>query len=330
MAGELWRSYFQIGKESTPGTGVDATRRMYFDIDGSNFTRERPPRPHKFATGTRDNTRAFTLGNTVVGGAVSMPLSASELIELLLMTIKGGVTPSEVTASETYLWTFTPGESLDPATMEWFDGARAWEANGVYGNTLKIEFSVDGEAKVSSDLFGMALATSSMTSSLSERTPDFIEGWETNVYLDSFGGTPGTTQLTGTVINGSIEISNGLERKYFAENTQDAGAITIGELEVKAKLLFEASNAASATEFSNWDNVTKRLLRLEFGQNELLEGSNYKFVTVDLPGAWDAVNLGSTDKNTRAYEMSMQYVYDTTNAYGLQIRAQNARSAAWT
>ncbi len=327
MAGELWRSYFQIGKETTPGTGVAATRRMYFDVDGSVFTRERPPRPHKFATGSRDNVRAFTLGNTVVGGSVAMPLSASEIIELLLMTIKGSVTPTG--AGTPKLWTFTPGTSLDPATVEWYDGARAWEANGVYGNMLKFEGSVEEEAKVTCDLFGLSLATTTMTGALSERVPDFIEGWETSVYVDAFGGTPGSTQLTGTVINWSVEINNGLERKYFAENTQDAGAITIGELEVKASLLFEASPAAAATEFSNWDAATKRLVRLEFGQNEVIDGADKKYVAIDLPGAWDAFNLGSTDKNTRAYELSLQYVYDTTNAFGLQILAQNARSAAW-
>jgi len=52
-------------------------------------------------------------------------------------------------------------------------------------------------------------------------------------------------------------------------------------------------------------------------------------VTIDLPGAWDGVDLGGTDKGTRVYEMSLQYIYDPTNAYGLQIRCQNARETAW-
>jgi hypothetical protein len=327
MAGELWRSYFQIGKETTPGTGVPATRKMYFDKDNSGFTKEQPPRPKKFATGTRDNVRAFTLGNTVVGGKVQMPLSASEIIELLLMTVAGGVTPTG--AGVTKLWTFTPGETLDPATIEWQDGARAWEANGVYGNTLKIEGSVEGEAMVTSDLFGLSLASTTMTGALTDRTPDFIEGWETALYIDAIGGTPGTTQVSDTLINWSIELNNQLERKYFAQNTKDAGGVTIGEIELKATLLFEAAASAALTEFDNWNAATQRLVRFEFGQNEVIDGSDKKFVTVDMPGAWDALNLGSTDKNTRAYEMSLQYVYDVTNGYGLQIRAQNDRSAAW-
>jgi hypothetical protein len=71
------------------------------------------------------------------------------------------------------------------------------------------------------------------------------------------------------------------------------------------------------------------LVRVEFGQNEVISGADKKFVTVDIPGAWEAVDLGGTDEGTRAYEMSLQYIYDTTNLFGLQIRAQNARTTAY-
>lgn len=328
MAGELWRSYFQIGKELTPGTTVAATRRMYFDVDGSRLSRERDPRPHRFATASRDNVRAFTLGSTTVGGAVKLPLSASEIIELLLMSINGGVTPTGAGAVK--LWTFTPGNSLDSATLEWYDGARAWEAGGCLANKIKFSGNVKDAAMFEAEIFGLNWATTSMTGALAERTPDIIEGWETSLYVDAFEGTPGSTAVPGTLINWDIEIENGLARKYFADNTQDAGAITIGELGVTAKLTYEASPAAAATEFSNWDGVTQRLVRLMFGNNEVIDGSDKKFISVDIPGAWDAFDLGGTNENTRTYELGLQYVYDPTNAFGLQIRAQNARATAWS
>lgn len=326
MSGELWRGYWQIGKETTPGTGVAATRRMYF-ADDSKLTREREPRPHRFATGSRDNVRAFTLGPIVAGGTLKMPLSASEIIELLLLGVKGSVTPAA--GANGQLWTFTPGTTLDAATAEWYDGARAWEANGVYGNKIKFSGSVKGENTVESDIFAMALDSTTMTGSLAERTPDFIEGWETKLFIDTFGGTPGSTQVTGTLLNWDVEIDNQLGRKYFANNTLNLGAVTVGELMLTAKLTFEASAAAAATEFSNWNAATKRLVRLDFGNNELIGGSEYKFVTLDIPGAWDAIDLGGSEDNTRVYELSLQYVYDPTNAYGLQIRCQNARATAW-
>ena len=326
MAGELWRGYFQAGKETTAGTSVAATRRMYFTPD-SSFTREREARARRFSTGSRDNVRAFTNGPVVVGGTVKTPLSASEIIELLLMGIKGGVTPTG--ASTPKLWTFVPGTSLDAATIEWYDGARGWDIGGCYADSLKFSGSANGEAMVEAAIFGMNMEIATPTTSLSERVPDFIEGWETKLYVDSFGGTAGSTAASGVLVNWEVEITNGLGRKYFADNTKNAGAITINELEVKAKLTYEASATAAATEFANFDAATKRLVRLEFGQNEVISGSDKKFVTIDIPGAWEAVNLGGTDENTRVYELSLQYVYDTTNAYGVQIRAQNARATAW-
>lgn len=327
MAGELWRQYWQIGEETTAGTTVAATRRMYFNSENSRAARERPARPKKFATATRDNVRAMTLGSTEVSGQIEMPLSASEVIELLLMGIKGNVSPTG--AGTAKLWTFTPGETLDPATLEWYDGARGWDIGGCYVSKLTFEGSVEDEAMVKADLFAMNMAIATPTGSLTERVPDFIEGWETKLYIDSFGGTAGTTPVTGTLINWSVEIDNQLERKYFANNTQNAGALPIGELMISAKLTFEAAPAGTATEYGYWDAVTKRLVRLEFGQNEVIDGSDKKFVTIDLPGAWDGVDLGGTDKGTRVYEMSLQYIYDVTNAFGLQIRAQNARATAW-
>lgn len=328
MAGELWRQYWQIGKETTPGTTVAATRRMYFNVENSRLARERGARPHKFATASRDNTRAFTLGSTEVSGEIEVPLSASEILELLLMGINGGVTA--VGAGTPKTWTFTPGTSLDAATLEWHDGSRSWEAGGCYVNKLTFEGSVEEANTLKAEIFALNMATASMTGSLSERVPDFIEGWETAMYIDAFGGTAGSTQVTGTLINWSVEIDNQLERKYFAENTQDAGAIPIGELMVTAKLTFEASPSGTATEFSNWDAATKRLVRLEFGQNEVIDGSDNKYVMIDIPGAWDAFDLGGTDKGTRVYELGLQYVYDPTNAFGLQIICQNARTAAWS
>ena len=120
MAGELWRGTVQMGVENPVayGTPVVATRIGYFT--DPTFTRTREPRLHRFAVGTRDNLRNITLGPTVVGGTLVQPLSA-EVIELLLMGIKGAVTG--VGGGATKTWTFTPDPVLDSATIEWHDGA---------------------------------------------------------------------------------------------------------------------------------------------------------------------------------------------------------------
>ncbi len=327
MAGELYLQQFEVGKEITPGTEVVSTRLLYFEPD-SSLKREREGRPHKFASGSRQNTRAFTLGPQMISGSVKQPLSSSEIIELLLMGIASGVTPTLV-AGTTQLWTFTPGAAIQPATIRWHDGARPWRAAGMYVDKLKISGNVREGNMVSADLKGLTMIQQALTGGLTARVPDFIEGWETKLYIDAFAGTAGATVAAGTLINWDVEIDNALATKQHADNVNSADAQVPSEIGITAKLLFEASPALALTEFNNWDAATKRLVRLEFGNNAIIDTPRKSFVTVDIPGAWEAVDLGGSDNGTRAYELSLQYVYDVTNVYGLQIRCQNLRATAW-
>lgn len=328
MAGELWRGAWQIGEETTAGTTVAATRIMYFEPD-SRLAYEQEPRAYKFATGNRENTRAFTTGKAMVSGTLKQHLSASEILEILHMGLKGNVSPTTPGGTNPRLWTFTPSTTLDPATLEWDDGANVWEAGGCYVDKIKFSGSAGGDNTVEAEVFALNLAATSLTGALSARVPDFIEGWESAIYIDAFEGTPGSTVKTGLLVNWNVEISNGMKRKYLSANTKNANAIILDAIEVKATLTFEASASQVDTEFTNWGAATKRLIRLEFGQNEVIESTYKKFVTIDIAGAWEAVDLGGTDEGTRVYQMSLQYVYDPTNTFGVRVRCQNARTAAW-
>jgi hypothetical protein len=325
MAGELWRGVVQFGKEVTAGTSVAATRKMYFEPDVT-LAQEREARVHKFSVGRRDNVLAQTLGPQTVMFKGKQALSADELIELLLATVAGGVTP---TGASPYVWTFAPGTTLDALTVEWQDGARPWEATGVFGSTLKISGSVDAQNTVEFEGMGLGMVQTALTGGLTDRVPTFIEGWETKLYIDAFGGTAGTTAVNGTLVNWEVSLDNKLAHEFFAQNSISAGVITLGEIEVTAKLTFRADPAVALTEFNNWNVQTERLVQLEFGQNDLISVGQYRYVKVNLPGSWSAVNLGGSNQNSRMYELSLQYVYDVTNAFGLEIEVQNARATAF-
>jgi hypothetical protein len=330
MAGELWRDIIQIGKETTVGTVVPATRKAY--ARNVRFTKEREPRVHEFATGTRDNVRAFTQGPVQAGGGLVIPMSSTELIEWLLCGVQGGVTPTTPGgATTTRLWTFKPSTTLDSMTIERNDGARLRTLAGVRVNQFTISGSVGGAQEVTMDLFGTDLATlGSLTGALADRTPEFYEGWETKAYIEAFGGTPGTTAIEGdALLSWNIQIQNNLGRKYTANNTLAASSTTVGKIGITATFQIEAASARAATEYSNWDTGTQRMIRLEFGNNKIWETTLKSFVTIDLPGAWTAVDLNGEDAQTRVYEFSQQYIYDPTLAAGIQIRAQNNRSTAF-
>jgi hypothetical protein len=327
MPGELWRSTTQIGLESVPGTSVPATRKMYFREPV--LTREREPRLYRFATGSRDNARAQTLGPVEAGFTGNMPMSSEEIIELLLMTVKAGVTPTTPGGTLPRLWTFTPGVTLAAATVEWDDGARAWEATGSHINELTITGNVNEENIVEFEGFSRNVVQEPLTPALSDRVPTFIEGWESKIYIENLGGVPGTTVIPAFLQAWEVTIANGLERQYFADNTLSAGAINIGELEVTAELTVSAVSAQALTEFNHMDAEQYRLVRLMFGDNEVIETTYKRFVTIDLPGGWSAVELGEDNAGARMYRLSMQGIYDSSLGAGLQIRAQNSRITAF-
>lgn len=274
----------QWGRETTPGSAVAATRKMYFQDPSLSITRD--PRVHRFMTGTRDNVRAYTNGPIQAAGAVQLPLSADEILELLLISVQGGVTPTTpVGATNARLWTFKPAGSLDSATAEWDDGARVWQGAGIRGNQLQIQGANDAENSVSLDLFGTNVVAGSLTGALSERVPTFMEGWQTRFYVDPFTGTPGTTPVPGILRNWQVSNNNNLDRVYAANNTLGANRVTSGELDLTGSFTFDAYPGQALTEFNNWAAGTKRLIRLEFlGPADEIEAGANEAQTITVSG----------------------------------------------
>jgi hypothetical protein len=329
MAGELWRSVFQIGLESTPGTPVAATRKEYFMPDGA-LTITRDPRVHRYATGTRDNVRAYTNGPIQAGGSISIAASPDESLELFNLGVSGSpviTTPSGATT--TRLHTYKPAD-LASATLEWNDGKRVWQGAGYRANTLTIAGADNAEFTIAADLFGTTVASGTATTGLTDRTPSIVEGWQSRIYVDAFTGTPGTTVVTGFMTNWSIQINNNLGRVYTSDNTLAANRVIAGELDVTGTITVDADSAQAIAEFNNWANATARMVRLEFSdETGFIEGTLRRFITVDIPGNWTAVNIGGSGDGVRRYELSLQSVYQATLAAMLQIRVQCPRTAAF-
>lgn len=328
MPGELWRQQLQIGKEVTPGTQVAATRKVY--ANNISMNRMREARLHAFATGTPDQDRAQTLGAVQAGGSLEMPLSADELVELALITIQGGVTPSTPGGgTTTRLWEFKPGVAdLDSATIERDDGARIRSLVGARGNSMRFQGAVGGDNRVTVDLFGTDYVTDTLTPALPARTPTFIEGWETKAYIDAFGATPGTTQLNG-LLNWNIQIQRNLGRVYTANNTLAANRVAPGVIKVSGSILMDAQHADALQLVTDWDAETYRILRLEWGQNEVLEAALKRFVTLDIPCALTDPGFNSEDQAIRAYEVTFNGIYEATLGAMLQLRMQNNRATAY-
>lgn len=318
-SGQLWSTRFQIGKETTAGSGVAATRVVYLNSDGT-LTRTRSANEHRFAVGRRDNLLAYTNGPIEAAGSVGLPMSASEILELLSIGVQGSVTPTTPTgATAGRQWVFKPSTTLDSATLEWDDGARQWRGLGVRADTITIEGAVSDTNMISSDLFATDVALNALTGALTERVPTFMEGYQTLVYVDAFGAAPGQTQIPSFLRNWSVKYGNQLGRLYLAGNTLATNRITTGELMVDATLTIDAFSTQAATEFANWDAGTKRVVRLEFlGTRGSIEAAINEAQTITVTGTPTGGNVIVSVLGQPA-----TIVFNSTNA-----QAQTAINAA--
>lgn len=329
-SGALWQERIQIGKEVTPGTGVAATRIAYLETVTLNKTRSN--RTHRFKTGRRDNQMAVTQGPTMVAGQVKLPVHPNELLEWLAITLGTGVITTPAGGTATRRHTYKPSATLDAMTLERNDGSRVYRGLGIRGSGLSIDGSVDGDSTMTFDLYGNDIDTAfaTLTAALTDRNPPFLEGWQTNIYLDALGATPGTTKITDLLTDWSIKLGNNMARIYAAGNTQAAIGTVAGEMDLTSDLTFLAESAQAATELANWAAGTPKLLRLEFIGPTAIETTLFPKVTVDMPGYW-----GDVDRNkeafsaVRAYGFPMDYIYDSTLGAGLVIACDTTRLTAF-
>jgi len=285
-SGEVWRRQVQLGQESVPGSAVSASRIAY--ADDFQAKKDLKPTVHKFTTGTRDNVRAVTFGPSVATGTAKMPVSADEMLEWLGMTLQGGVTPTTPSgATNARLWSFQPSTTLDSATVEYFDGSNAKRLLGTRCDQMHITGSTNGDNTATFSLFATDRddTFTTLTPSLTSRTPTFELGWQTRMYIDTFGTTPGTTMIPDALLNWDIKFAGNLGRVFTAANTQTARAISQGELDITAKLTLAGQSATAASELANWLNHTARIIRLEFGHNVNIDAGTNAVQTLSISGA---------------------------------------------
>lgn len=312
-----------------PHAPVAATRKAYYDPAGV-LTLTRDPHLHRASVGRRDNVVGYTNGAVKAAGSVMTAMSAEEALELFNMGITGTpVITTPTGATITRLHTYKPGD-LAAATIEYNDGALNWQGAGYKVNTLTIAGAVDGDSTITADLFGTNMLQVAATTGLTDRTPSFIEGWQARVFVDAFTGVPGTTVVSGFLTNWSVALGNNLDRVYTADNTLGANRVTSGLLDVSAKLTVDATSPQALSEFNNWAAGTMRMVRIEFSdETQFIEGAFRHKITVDVPGAWTAINLGASGNGVRKYEIDLQGVYSGVLAAMFQLQVQSSRSAAF-
>jgi len=314
----------QAGIESTRGTAVAATRKVYAQIEPSY---SRALMDFQDTSGTWFGRRRAAYGREKISFSASDVATYEDAAWWLKMAVDGTVTGSADAGTPiAYTYQFTPSptaDNLKAMTLEFGESGNQYESDQVMVNSLTLRMDSDNDSEptwmIEADLMGRTWVDSTFTAALSDRATEPILARGTKLYIDDSGGTIGTTQVTGKLISASYTINNNLHYKAFAEDTRGYAPNKVGRgaLTADAEITFEF---AEDGEFGNYRNETSdtapvlRLVRLQ-REGSQIHGSSVvnKTFRLDIWGYWSSWARSDREGNLIA-TMTLQGFYDTTAA----------------
>jgi len=325
---ELILQKAQAGIESTRGTGVAATRKVYARIQASY---DKPLATFADTTGTYASRRRAAYGRTVVGFSGTDIATYEDLAWWFQFGLKGGVTGSG-SGSVGYTYAFTPSlatDDLKSMTLEFGDDGNPYESTQVMVNSWTLRGDGDSDTEpgwmLDCEMIGRDWSTTTFTGSLSDRSTEVILARGTKIYLDDAAANIGTTQVTGKLISFSITGNNNVHYKAFMEDEDAFAANKVGRGERTFDAQFVLEFDAD-TEFAKYRTSAPsiRYIRLE-REGSTIATTYKKKATIDMAGYWSAISWGDREGNITA-TFSLSCFYDSTIGADLKATIINALS----
>lgn len=318
----------QAGLETTRGTAVAATRKVYMAL--APWTYERELMWATNTTGTFEARRDGSYRRPVIGFTGSEDLSYEDTAWWMQSIIKGTVAGVGDAGSPIgYTYTFVPtlaADDIKSMSLEYGTPTLPYKSNQVMVNSATLRCEPDTEAswKLDVELMARKPTQAAMTGSIAERARELISAPGTALSIDNAGVAAGTTPVTGRFIGGSITINNNLNFKAFAEDIDDYAANKVGRdaREVDAQFSFEFDSDAEYANYRTTGAPVERVIQLAV-QGSIISGAFRKLLTIDLTGFWTSVESGYRETN-KILTFGLQARYNTTLARTIRVVVKNA------
>lgn len=328
----------QMGKETTFGTPVAATRRMPWRFTPTVDPHWTTP---DVDTGTLDPAIApYRMAIDVTGQSVG-PADADSMPTAWAALLKGGVSPTGPTDSA-YTWQYSPAstsaDDFEIFTAEWGDEVAAdqWRYEDGVLDQLTLAFPQDlGPILVTGD-WRFASATYPMPGGLTpgldvEANPGWLYGADTQLCIDDVAGSMGITPLINTMHDASIQIQNNLDVKRFSNgsNTNFAVAGYGRGARVLQSTFTLAKSTAGIAEAVKWLNANpqERFISLNTTSRKLIGATSTYQQRIRFAGYWFTRSEGEIGSNT-TMQLVCNHIYDPDLANGpIDVRVINGRSA---
>ena len=318
--GERAYKILQYGVETNHGEHVAATKKWLGD---AQVPKDRDAVRPAYNLGVRSRAA----GNHIYQKQISsLPLALDDsyyqgLAWLLAMTLKGGVTPGEVTTGQgDYLWTFTPSlvaasaDSMQSFTVEIGDDLQCYDVGYLMGRSIKFSAQMGANAalKVSVDAFADEVTKVTATGALAIPAITPIVANNTKFYTNASWATVGNTIKAGVLRGWDLEIISGLHQKFLGNSLVPNGH-GVSYLDWKLALTLE-DNATAADWFTWFQAQTAMAIRLEIPGPQIGTGATHK-IRFDLWGApAQADPMGSEVDGNHIMPVTVDSLYATTGA----------------
>lgn len=321
----------QFGRESTAGTAVAATSVQRLMSNGAKddsvveFIAEhigylapinRTAQPKKAASISFDDS-PMTFEQCMY------PFDAG--IKTVTATADG------VGTGKIYTYTFptTAVNTVKTYTIESGDNIQAREMEYSFCESIAISFNAGEVVNISSNWIGRQWTNTTFTGALSAPTVEDILTSKGKLYIDAVAGTIGTTQVSNTLLSGTLNITTGWKAVWTADGNLYFSFAKNTAPEITLDLTYE-HNTSAETEYSAFVAGTPRQIQLKFEGSALgTPGTTYTYKTlkIDLAGSyetWDA--FGDQDGNNTV-SCTFRAGYNSTAAKFAEITVVNLVSS---
>ena len=271
----IYERYFQIGRESTPGTAA-ATQ---IKLAGTSFgIQDETAAPELTASfdGTRwprKSTKPVRNWTWNYTGA----FNTQDAVNLLcLVSNTPSRTPVAGMSGSRYDLVF--GTTVETATLEWAAAGEYIRARGCYANELRIEGSADG-GDVTISASGPAIGAFRSTVAFTERNASpsqHLQGWDARLYFgDEYTDTIGSSGALplGEAISYSIVFTNNTTPYYRMGATRERAGVAINRFNIAGSILIELGSMARQM-MNNRNGVLETILHFAIGQTVGLGGGS--------------------------------------------------------
>jgi hypothetical protein len=314
----------QLGDENTWGTDTAATVRIMGVTDASFSQADEIE-----STGDLGNPMpsvAAVLKKTSGEGSITQRCSYQDIVYWLQGAF--GVVSASAAASTTYAWKYAAPAATAAVTPEFYTieygeptGA-AYQLEGALVSEVRLSGSVDDgmwQAEVS--FIGETIAAEAMTTGLSNRTVDVCRFADTDLYIDAWGGTLGSTPVAASLISAELRFSPGRHLKHFAGSVTP---VTYGDSrwEGEMTLVLEFNSTVKAyVDALLAPAVVQKQIRLKTEQGT---GTTIRTMQVDFAGTLvDGVKLFEDRDGNITISLKFNGTYHTTMATWLKFYVKN-------